>query len=127
MPPIENGVSTRPFSATTSPAAMISPAVRMCAPGFGAFSMRTSDGRSCGPAGTSVSSTGMMASAPSGTGAPVMMRATVRGARTTSGLPAGMSADTGIVPGTPCFSISARRHANPSIAEFVNAGVGVCA
>ena len=88
--PIWAGPSTVPAGSTTDPAATSSPVRRTCAPTPGPARSRT---RSVPP---SVCSTGTIASAPAGSGAPVMIRCTVPAASAgTSVRPAGMSAATG--------------------------------
>ncbi len=70
------------------------------------------------PSSTTASSTGTTASAPAGTGAPVMMRTVVPGIRA-AGSPGAAAIDPtiGRVPGS-----SAARTANPSIWELRNSG-----
>ena len=106
--PIWAGPSTVLAGSTTDPASTSSPVRRTCAPTVGAAVSRT---RSVPP---SLCSTGTIASAPTGSGAPVMIRCTEPGASAgTSVRPAGMSAVTGSSTGCsgPAPASSAARTA----------------
>src|SRR5690606_9120283 len=122
------GASTVPARSTTSPAATSDPGSRTYSP---APRPRTTVTVDAGPPVTplkvtwSVSSTGTTASAPAGTGAPVMMRTAVPGS-SGAGRPgaAATSPATGSVTGTPgaAAATSSARTANPSIWELRKRG-----
>ena len=118
--PVASGPHTVPALSTMSPSATSPPRRRTCWPSETTSRTSTSAGSGASPIGWSVSSTGTMASAPGGSGAPVMMRA--HSPSPTSGAdeaPAGMSPTTrSRTPGAR----SAARTANPSIAELSKGG-----
>ena len=85
-------------------------------------------GASATPGEWSVASTRTTVSAPSGIGAPVMIRhaAPGRHSRGTAS-PAGMSPATGSATGAASPAMSSKRRAKPSMAEFVKGGTGTAA
>jgi hypothetical protein len=102
-----------PRRRTTAPWRTSSPRAQMWRPGAAAFKTRTR-----GPAG-SVCSTIAIASAPSGTGAPVMIREHCPGPIVRDGArPAGISSMISSSPGVSCA-----RTANPSIDDLSNGGM----
>ena len=118
------GPSRVPAASTTSPARTSSPRCRTERPTSGARCRATS------AAPPSVSSTGTTASAPSGMGAPVMIRSTWPGRSTCRRVsPAAMSSATGSTTGAARVApaSSAARTAYPSIAELSKPGRSVVA
>ena len=117
------GVRRVPAAKAGEPTAMSSPAGRTWVPAARVAVGVTLSGAAGSMlfAASSVSSTWRMASAPSGSGAPVMIRWAEPGVSGSSECePAAISAS--IWSGTP-GATSAARTANPSIAEFVNGGI----
>src|SRR5690625_837298 len=114
-----------PSGRRSSPALTSEPATRTLRSAGQSPGTRTASGSGARVLGWSVNSTGITVFAPSGNGAPVMIRTAVPGAQVPE-RPAGISADTGRVA-SPAPGRSAVLTANPSIAELVNPGAGSCA
>jgi hypothetical protein len=113
--PISLAPSTTPAGSTSSPRRALSPDARTFSPAWGA-SMRVTVAVS-----SRTSSMGMTASAPSGIGAPVMIRtASPAPGDGRSTAPAAISPTTRKVAPGPT---SSERTANPSIAELANGGM----
>ncbi len=117
------GSTTAPARSTTDPRDTSSPCGRMFADGAGRREIVTV----CSP--PSVHSTGTTASAPAGTGAPVITRTAAPGTTAGATVPAPTSPVTGRVTGSRSLacSRSAHRTAYPSIAELVNTGRSISA
>src|SRR5699024_10030228 len=107
---------------TSSPALTSEPATRTLRSAGQSPGTRTASGSGARVLGWSVNSTGITVFAPSGSGAPVMIRTAVPGIQVPE-RPAGMSADTGNLT-SPAPGRSAVLTANPSIAALVNPGHG---
>src|SRR5690606_2551380 len=117
--------SSVPAASTAPPGSTSSPRPRTCRPAATGSRTRTRAGRSVAPGGWSVGSPGTAASAPSGSGAPVMIGAAVPAlAGGGCAVPAGASPTAGRATGASAVApaTSSARTANPSIAEFANGG-----
>ena len=114
------GRTTVPAEKASAPASRSPPAARTWSPGLASCSTRTASSPS-----RRVRSTMTIASAPSGIGAPVMIRIASPGPTATVGAwPAGRSPTTRSRTGAPgaAADVSAARTAYPSIAVFANGG-----
>ncbi len=113
--PIRAGVSTCPVCITRSPARTSLPAKRTAEPGLGVVRNRTLPSRS------SASSLGITVSAPSGSGAPVVMRRHCPALRVPAQRSPANCSPTSCNAASPAAT-SACRSAKPSIALLANGG-----